>query len=284
MFPERSLQVSTSIESRVERVLKSYAEAKNRHDVSAVVALCHPEGSYESIGLPDGAQGREALTSFYSQLFELLPDYRGEFDGQAVNGDTAVIWGRFSGTISTTALGEQAVGRHIEVPVTFVCTFRDGLVYCDTGYFDAATVYRQAGLPVPPLEIYPRAASFVDRFAAHWADPKPEDFRDLLHPDTINLYPGMTEPQGTEGIIAWLSNAVQMFPDIALHVTRWAVDREAVLIELDGSATVNGRKLHWGAADRFTLIGDHCIEGRSYFDTRPLMEALQGRQAPSVPE
>ncbi len=267
--------MSTSIESNVEQALKSYAEAKNRHDVPAVLALCHPECSYESIGLPDRVQGHEALTSFYAQLFDLLPDYRGEFDGQAINGDTAVVWGRFSGTISSAALGQQAIGCRIDVPVTFICTFRDGLVYRDTGYFDASTVYRQAGLPVPPLDIYSRAASFVDRFAAHWADPKPDDFRDLLHPDTVNFYPGMTEPQGPEGIITWLSNAVQMFPDIALSVTRWAVDRDAVLIELDGSATINGRKLHWGAADRFTLTGDRCIEGRSYFDTRPLIEALQ---------
>ncbi len=267
--------MSPSLELNVESALESYAEAKNRHDVPTVVGLCHPEGSYESVGLSDRVQGREALTTFYTKLFGLLPDYRGEFDGQAINGDTAVVWGRFSGTISSPALGEEAIGRHIDVPVTFVCTFRDGLVYRDTGYYDAATVYRQAGLPVPQLGIYPRAACFVDRFAAHWADPKPEEFRDLLHPRTSNFYPGMAEPQGTEGIIAWLSNAVQMFPDIALHVTRWAVDRDAVMIELDGSATVNGRKLHWGAADRFTLSGDRCIEGRSYFDTRPLMEALQ---------
>jgi hypothetical protein len=73
-----------------------------------------------------------------------------------------------------------------------------------------------------------------------------------------------------------------MFPDIALRVARWAVDQDTVLIELEGSATVNGRKLSWGAADRFTLIGDRCIEGRSYFDTRPLMEALQ--RAPSSAE
>jgi hypothetical protein len=57
------------------------------------------------------------------------------------------------------------------------------------------------------------------------------------------------------------------------------VDQEAVLIELEATATVGGQKLNWGAADRFTLVGDRCIEGRSYFDTRPLMEALQALQS-----
>jgi hypothetical protein len=49
------------------------------------------------------------------------------------------------------------------------------------------------------------------------------------------------------------------------------------MIELDGTATISGRKLSWGAADRFTLTGDRCIEGHSYFDTRPLIEALQAK-------
>jgi predicted ester cyclase len=228
-----------------------------------------------SAGLSDRAQGHEALTAFYTRLFELLPDYSGGFDGQVTTRDTTVVWGRFSGTISSPVLGSRAMGRRIDVPVTFLRTVRDGLVYRDMGYLDAATVYRQTGLSVPSLDAYPRAASFVDRFAAHWAEPKPEDFRDLMPPDTSNYYPGMTEPQGPEGVLAWLISALQAFPDIALRIARWAVDQDAVLIELEGSATVNGRQLRWGAADRFTLIGDRCVEGRSYFDTRPLMEALQ---------
>jgi limonene-1,2-epoxide hydrolase len=267
--------MSATVGSDAEQLLKSYVEAKNRRDVQAIVALCHPDGSYESVGLADRVQGHQALTRFYMRLFELLPDYRGEFEGHAIGGETAVAWGRLSGTISSGAFVAGAIGRRLDVPVTFVCALRDGLVYRDVGYFDAATVYRQAGLPVPTLDMYPRAASFVERFAAHWADPEPEAFRDLLHQETKNFYPGMAEPQGPDGIIGWLRSSVQMFPDITLDVTRWAVDEQAVLIELEGRATVNGRTVSWGAADRFTLTGDRCIEGRSYFDTRPLMEALQ---------
>jgi steroid delta-isomerase-like uncharacterized protein len=264
-----------SARSDLKQLLTSFVQAKNRQDVSGIVALCHPDGSYESIGFPGRVQGREALARFYAQLFELLPDYHGEFDGYAISQDAVVAWGRFCGTIAGAAFGPDALGRRIDVPVTFVCEVRAGLIYRDTGYFDAATVYRQAGLPVPPLDMYPRAASFVRRFANHWAERQPEEFRDLLHPETRNFYPGMNEAQGPDGIVDWLANAVQTFPDIALRVTRWAVDREAVLIELEGSATINGRKLTWGAADRFTLTDDRCIEGRSYFDTRPLAEALQ---------
>jgi limonene-1,2-epoxide hydrolase len=258
----------------VASVLEAYAEAKNRHDVAAAVTLCHPDGYYESVGLPGRACGREALTAFYTSFFALLPDYHAEFDGSAIAGDSSVSWGRFTGTISAPLFSGAPLGRRVEVPVAFVCTFRDGLVYSDTGYFDAATLYRQAGLPIPSLDEYTKAASFVSRFAEQWSAPTPERFRELLHRDTRNLYPGMSAPQGPDGIVSWLKNALAALPDLTLEVTRWAPDGKAVLIEFAASATVDGRRLQWEGADRFLLEGDRCVEGRSYFDTHPIQKAL----------
>jgi len=77
------------------------------------------------------------------------------------------------------------------------------------------------------------------------------------------------------GIVEWLRAGTETFPDLRLEVTRWATDGEAVLIEFEASATVGGRPLSWQGADRFSLEGDRCIEGRSYFDTAPLQEALE---------
>lgn len=265
--------MSSSVAVEVAEVLEAYAEAKNRGDVEAAVALCHPDGYYESVGIPGRVQGREALAAFYTNFFELLPDYRGEFDGQAISGDTAVVWGRFTGTVSKPLFSGAPVGRRVEIPVTFVCTVRDGLIYGDTGYFDAASLYRQAGLAIPSLDAYTQAAAFVARFAELWSAPESERFRDILHPDTLNLYPNMAEPQGPDGIVDWLQAAIDTFPGLRVEVTRWSTDGEAVLIEFEASATVDGRPLKWAGADRFTLEGDRCIEGRSYFDTAPLVAA-----------
>ncbi len=65
----------------IGQVLGAYAEAKNRHDVEAAVALCHPDGYYESVGMPGRLQGREALIAFYTNFFALLPDYQAKFEG-----------------------------------------------------------------------------------------------------------------------------------------------------------------------------------------------------------
>lgn len=271
--------MNTSIADGIEQVLDAYAEAKNRHDVEAAVALCHPDGYYESVGMPGRFQGREALIAFYTNFFALLPDYQAEFEGRAITADTAVVWGRFTGTVSTPLFEEAPLGCRVEVPVTFVCTFRDGLVYSDVGYFDAASMFRQGGLKLPTVDAHLKAAAFVSRFAKHWSAPEPEQFRDLLDPETRNLYPGMTEAVGADGIIDWIKNGLQMFPDLSLEVTRWATDGDAVLIEFDASATLAGRPISWQGADRFTLKDDRCIEGRSYFDTALLRQALSNPSA-----
>jgi limonene-1,2-epoxide hydrolase len=127
---------------------------------------------------------------------------------------------------------------------------------------------------VPSPDAYASAAAFVSRFAERWSAPEPERFRDLLDPETRNLYPGMAEPQGPDGIVEWLTNAIQTFPDLRLEVTRWATDREAVLIEFDASATIGDRLMGWQGVDRFLLKGGRCIEGRSYYDTGPIRKAL----------
>lgn len=133
----------------VEGILDAYAAAKNRHDVEAILSLCHDECFYESVPLGARVEGKEALAGFYTALFEGLHGYFGDFDGTAFGEDSAVAWGRFGGTVSDEFMGVRVeAGRRIEIPVAFVCTFRDGLLTGDTGYFDAATLSEQVGVPL----------------------------------------------------------------------------------------------------------------------------------------
>jgi len=135
--------------TEIELTLNAYAEAKNRHDVDAILPLCHDECFYESVPLGARVEGKEALAEFYAALFAGLGDYFGDFDGTAFGEDSAVVWGRFGGTLSDEFMGIAVeAGRRIEIPVTFVCTFRDGMLSGDTGYFDAATLCEQAGVPL----------------------------------------------------------------------------------------------------------------------------------------
>ena len=137
--------------AEMDRVLDAYAEAKNRQDVEGLLDQCHDDCSYESVGLGPAIEGKDALREFYSALFSALPDYRGEFAGRAHGEDSAVVWGHFSGTVKGDFGGLPATGRRIDVPVAFVCGFRDGKLVSDVGYFDVATLCEQAGLPLDAL-------------------------------------------------------------------------------------------------------------------------------------
>src|SRR3954452_5897790 len=124
------------MQNRNAGTLDAYAAAKNRHDVEAALSYFQEDATYESAGMPGRIEGKPALRDFYSGLFQLLPDYSAEFSGRVIDGDTAVVWGRFGGT---------AGGHRFDLPVTFVCTFRDGLLVSDTGYFDTSAFLKHAG-------------------------------------------------------------------------------------------------------------------------------------------
>ncbi|MEB3033296.1 nuclear transport factor 2 family protein [[Mycobacterium] nativiensis] len=126
--------------------LRNYAEAKNRHDVEAILAAYAPDGRYQDSGVRQPITGRTQLRTFYTAFFESVPDYRGAFDGTAFGQDTAVVWGRMTGTTKTDLLGLPVrPGSRFDVPVTFVCTFRGGQLISDVGYFDTRILHRQVG-------------------------------------------------------------------------------------------------------------------------------------------
>jgi steroid delta-isomerase-like uncharacterized protein len=126
--------------------LDGYAAAKQARDLDATMAMFHEDGTYQSIGFGPVVRGKAALAEFFGSLFEAVPDYYGAYEGIAYSDDTAVVWGHWGGTIAGDFLGLGTVpGRRLEIPVTFVCTFRDGLLVREVGYFDAATFAEQAG-------------------------------------------------------------------------------------------------------------------------------------------
>ncbi|HEX2087872.1 MAG TPA: nuclear transport factor 2 family protein [Solirubrobacteraceae bacterium] len=247
----------------IAAVLARYADAKNRHDVGAILDVCTEDCFYESVALGARVEGREALRAFYTDLFAQLPDYFGRFDGVAYGADTAVVWGRFGGT---------ANGRRVEVPVSFVCTLRDGRIAGDVGYFDAATLAEQAGVPLTALR--PSAAgAFVQRFAEVWAAPRPELFPPLLQPDAVTVWPGAGEvradqyPEHVERILS-------LFPDLRLEVVDHAATADGVMIAWRAHATVGGEPRAWSGVDRFVLRDGRVAGGEITFDTAIVTEVL----------
>ena len=253
----------TVTRDEIAAVLARYAEAKNRHDVEAILDVCTDDCFYESVALGQRVEGRDALRAFYTDLFQQLPDYQGQFDGVAYGEGSAVVWGRFGGTA-----GE----RKVDVPVAFVCTFRDGRIASDVGYFDAATLAEQAGLPLGALR-GSQAAAFVQRFAEVWAAPRPESFPALLQPGAATRWPGIGEVTA-EQYPEHIARILQLFGDLRLEVVDHAATADGVMIAWKAHATLGGQAREWSGVDRFVLRDGRVAGGEITYDTSIVTEAL----------
>lgn len=126
-----------------------------------------------------------------------------------------------------------------------------------------------------PSELQIRdAQTLVARFAALWRQPDPETFRALMHADTRNLVPPMTEPADREGVVRHFNEVVRQLPDISVTVQRWALAGETVLIEWRAKATIATQAVTWTGVDVMRLRGDRMFEAQVYWDTRGTAERM----------
>lgn len=127
----------------------------------------------------------------------------------------------------------------------------------------------------PPTQAQLDAATnWVRRFVERWTTPNADSLRDLMHPDTANLIPPMTEPGDAEAVVEHFRGLLNRVPDFKLSIVRWAPTGDSVLIEWEGSGTVAGTLLVWRGVDRVSLRGDRMYNGQVYWDTRRLAERM----------
>lgn len=143
----------------------------------------------------------------------------------------------------------------------------------------------QSRYVVPTEEQLRDARSIVERFAQKWARPpgqSAEVLRDLMHPDTRNLIPPMTEPSDQDGVVSHFAEVFRRLPDLQIEVLRWAPTGDAVMIEWGARATVFGTPMYWTGVDRFNVRGDRMYEANVYWDTnRVSAKLLAAAQAAS---
>ncbi|MDV3126727.1 nuclear transport factor 2 family protein [Mycobacterium sp. 21AC1] len=269
--------MSTDSVSVLRDSLHKYAAAKNRHDIEAILAAYTPDGYYLDPTVGQPVSGHSQLRQFYTEVFRSIPDYNGHFAGAAFGKNTAVVWGRMTGTVGTELLGVATTpGSRLDVPVTFVCTFRDGQLISDTGYYDTRVLHEQAGVRL--AETQPRPSeieSFVAGWARFWAAPDDiSGVHDLITDDVALHWPGTTEPlRGREAYTGQLAAAVQVIPDLTLSVVDYACRDGRLILAWQGHGTIDGQMRHWPGVDRFRLDGGRSAETTVVFDTRAVIPA-----------
>jgi len=270
------------MQEEIGALLERYAAAKNRHDIDSIIDLCREDAYYENVATGQPIHGKERLREFYTALFEGLPDYYGDFDGVAYGDNTSVSWGRFGGTSSGQINGIPVEkGRKIEIPVVFICQWREGKLLSDRGYFDLVTFLDQAGLGPGAIsqqtsEVESDGSdpeAFVAGLKRVWAgelDLVPE----LIAPEASMKWPGLPAVRGSE-YPQFLRAMAGLIPDLTLKVMESASVNDALFISWKATGTIGEECLEWAGIDRFRLRDGQAVEGLIAFDPGPLRAAME---------
>jgi predicted ester cyclase len=99
----------------------------------------------------------------YASSFAAFPDSEIVNDGEAVDGDVYVHWGRFRATVAGSWLGLPPTNRRLDLPFAAVIEVRDGRMVGETLYYDLDTLCAQSGHTIGAVRA---AADGVRRAAA----------------------------------------------------------------------------------------------------------------------
>jgi SnoaL-like domain len=103
------------------------ARRQARHDAEAAAATYAPHGYYHHVPLGLLLERREAIAAGYASSFAAFPESEISNEGEVVEGNHYVHWGRFRGTLTGSWLGLPPTNRRLDL------------------YYDLDTLCTQAG-------------------------------------------------------------------------------------------------------------------------------------------
>jgi steroid delta-isomerase-like uncharacterized protein len=128
-------------------VVKRYADAWNRHDGDAIVALFVEGGTFSN---PDAGQGLtgEAIADFAKGVFTAFPDVSFEIVSIGDTGGGLVTWQWLARGTNTGPLadGSPPTGRSVTVPGASFTQVEGDKIRSEQAYLDRKTRDEQLGL------------------------------------------------------------------------------------------------------------------------------------------
>ncbi|MEU6559490.1 nuclear transport factor 2 family protein [Nocardia nova] len=259
----------------LEAAVTKYAAAKQAHDLDATIDMCAEDCTYQSIGFGPVVRGRDELRQFFGSLFDSV-DYSGDFEGTAYSADSAIVWGRWGGTITGDFLGLGTVeGNTLDIPVVFHCTFRDGLLVKEVGYFDTALFCEQAGIKVSTVR--PGLGSaFAKLYEQFWQAPDRSVTKSVITEDIKANWPGpLGIGEGVAHYLKQIDRILTVMPDIKLEVIDFLAEGELAFLEFRAYGTVNGQPVEFFGIDRFKVAEDGRVyDSKVCFDPAVLQNAV----------
>ena len=129
----------------IRTIVEQHLAAEARHDAAGAAATYRADAYYEHVPLGLRFEGRDAVAAQYAGSFAAVPDSAATYDGEVLEGNRLVHWGRLRGTVRGSLLGQPATGRTIDLPFVAIIEVRDGGMVGETVHYDSATLCDQAG-------------------------------------------------------------------------------------------------------------------------------------------
>jgi len=129
----------------IRQIVHQHLAAEARHDAAAAAATYAPHSYYQHVPLGLRLEGKDAVAAGYAASFAAFPDSDVVNDGEVVDGDTYVHWGRFRATMAGSWLGLPPTNRRIDLPFAAVIEVRDGRMIGERLYYDLDTLCAQSG-------------------------------------------------------------------------------------------------------------------------------------------
>lgn len=154
--------ICESADQRLQRA-RDHIRLENTHDLAAVMDTFGLTARYDDEPWDEHHQGREAVRSFYEQLFRAFPDPRIETMEEHVSSQAVIIECLIRGTHQGMSRGLPPTGRRLEFPLCAVYVFgEDGKLAGEKIYYDRATVLRQLGVFREPASLSGRLLYFLN--------------------------------------------------------------------------------------------------------------------------
>jgi len=132
----------------IRKIVEEHLAAEARHDAAAAAATYAAQGYYRHVPLGLRLEGRDAVAAGYASSFAAFPDSDIVHDGEVIEGDHYVHWGRFRATVAGSWLGLPPTNRRLDLPFAAVIEVRDGHMIGEALYYDLDTLCTQAGYTV----------------------------------------------------------------------------------------------------------------------------------------
>jgi steroid delta-isomerase-like uncharacterized protein len=128
-----------------KRLWQKHVLAENRRSIQGLLDTLCEEPVYKIMATGEEHRGKEAVASFYSGLFESVPDATFDLQNVYMSEAGVVEESVLRGTHRGEWMGVKPAGRKIELPLTIVFPMKDGAILGERLYFDRATLLNQMG-------------------------------------------------------------------------------------------------------------------------------------------